>query len=94
MPTDPARHPIGEQCEPEDHTPCDINVSVGYVQELVEAEGLAVPAFDDLLANGWRTTGDVVAAIEAVAAAVPPAAREEVAAVLGFLQDALLPPPQ
>ena len=81
-------HRIGEACDVEDHAPCDINVSVGYVQELAEAEGLAVPAFDRLLAEGWDTPEDVVEALRAVQAAAPEAHQAEIAEVIGYVREA------
>lgn len=84
----PRAHRLGEACDIEDHTPCDINVSVGYVQELAEEDGLAVPAFDRLLAEGWDTPEDVVEALRAVQAAAPEAHQAEIAEVIGYVREA------
>lgn len=84
----PRAHTLGEACDVEDHTPCDVNVSVGYAQELVEAEGLSVPAFDRLVAEGWDTTADVVEALRAVQSAAPEANQAELAEVIGYVQAA------
>lgn len=81
-------HAVGEACDVDDHTPCDINVSVGYAQEIVEAEGLSVPAFDRLLSEGWDTPADVVAALRAVQDAAPEANRAEIAEVIGYVETA------
>jgi hypothetical protein len=87
MANDPGLRHIGDSCEPEDHAPCDVNVSVEYVRELIEAEGLRVPAFDRLYARGYQSLGEVVSALEAVQAAHPPTAAE-VGAVIGYLREA------
>ena len=89
MPSAPARtHALGEACDVEDHTPCDVNVSVGYAQEIVEAEGLSVPAFDSLVADGWDTPADVVAALRAVQGAASQSAAAELAEVIGYVEAA------
>lgn len=87
MAIDPTLHHIGDECEPENHAPCDVNVSVEYVKELLEAEGLRVPAFEQLYARGYQSLGEVVTALEAVQAAHPPTAAE-VGAVIGYLREA------
>ena len=84
----PRAHTLGETCDVEDHTPCDVNVSVGYAQELVEAEGLSVPAFDRLVREGWDTTADVVDALRAVQSAAPEANQAELAEVIGYVETA------
>lgn len=89
----PRAHRLGEACDVEDHTPCDVNVSVGYAQEIVEAEGLSVPAFDRLVAEGWDTPADVVAALQAVQGAASPSAAAELVEVIGYVEAATAPPP-
>lgn len=80
-------HYVDEACDIEDHRPCDLNVAVGYVAELVEAQGLTVPAFQTLLQEGYQSDEQVYAALEAVKAAATGKGPAEIDQVLGFLRD-------
>ena len=79
-------HYLDEACTPQDHHPCDVNVTVGYVEQLTEQEGLDVPAFRELLREGYRDDAQVVAALQAVREAAPTAElREEIDAAIGYV---------